>query len=159
MPIISITLPPITILNGSTPPQPAVPDLTSLEADGSYYLGIEDEGQYLGGVIPVDKAENAINLVDASGFYVYVEDRGNNNYNASFNEKYSTPLSDIPSYNYETVRCSAIIENATLDAPNNRITADLILEIGDFVFKMVQGVFTRDVNNLVSLGDFIFIPN
>lgn len=159
MPKISITLPPITILNGSTPPPPAVPVLTSLEADGSYYLGIDDEDQYLGAVLRVDNALNAIDLVDASGFYVNVEDGGNNIYNAFFQEKYSTPLSDIPSYNYETVRCSALIENATFDTPNNRITADLILEIGDYVFKKEQGVFTLGSNNLVSLEDFIFIPD
>lgn len=158
MPRISITLP-ITILNGTTPPQPTVPVLTSLEADGNSYLGIEDDGQYLGVVIRVDNGWNAINIEDALCFYIYVEDGGNNMYNAFFEEKYSTPLSEIPSYNYEIGRCSAFIENATFDAPNNRITADLFLEIGEYVFIKEQGIFTLDSNNLVSVEDFIFVPD
>lgn len=158
MPRFSITLQPITILN-ATPPQPQTPVLTSVEADGNYYLGVEDDEQSLGVVIRVDSQWNAINIVSDSDFYINVEDAGNNMYYASFDERHSTPLPEIPSYNYQTARVSAYIENATFDAPNNRITADLFLEIDDYVFIKEQGEFTVNSNNLVSAHDLTFIPD
>ena len=113
--------------------------------DGDRYgLAVRNEG-----------VDYTIGLDNGDSFPIYIEDLGNNMYAAYINEAYLTPIADIPSYGYNTIRTAVIVEHETPVSGSSEIVADLYIEADEYLFKKANSRYTTDDTNIVAIDDFV----